>query len=255
MRSLAGELDEQQDRELRDWGYLEFDMPTTADKLNALMRLDQRLLRPDLVQILDTTDVNFYSAIDSPGLDELIARFSGQPLVPYSNLSWGEYAPRPQTHFDDQTLSAFNADTVRLGPGIEPGALHASWSTVDTEEGPRRALSLSWGGPGGVHVLMPEDGALPGVGIERFEFADGTVWSMEQMASLVPQAPQPVVAALSEWPALAPGNDPWQASFEAQFNNLIHAMAAFAPPPMASFTPTGDSLAGAVAPVLAANPY
>ncbi|WP_322469538.1 hypothetical protein SOM08_19375 [Hydrogenophaga sp. SNF1] len=180
-------------------------------------------------------------------------------------------------------MRSLDADTVRLGPGIDPGALQASWSTVDTEEGPCRALTLSWGGPGGVHVLMPEDGAIPGAGIECFEFADGTVWSMEQMVALVSSAPEPVVAAVSEWPALASGNDRWrdiwalgdngasnplsqgvfsgaelspaQATFEAQFNNLIHAMAAFAPPPMASFTPSSDTQASAFVPVLAANPF
>ncbi|NCT97656.1 MAG: hypothetical protein GXD23_09825 [Comamonadaceae bacterium] len=88
---------------------------------------------------------------------------------------------------------------------------------------------------------------------------------------------------MSEWPALASGNDRWrdiwalgdngasnplsqgvfsgaelspaQATFEAQFNNLIHAMAAFAPPPMASFTPSSDTQASAFVPVLAANPF
>lgn len=284
LRSLAGKLDEEQELQLQDGSHFEFDMPATADKLNALMRLDQRPLR---------FDASSYSAIDSPDLDGLIARVSGRPLVSYSNPywssdaphppNWGSEAPRPPIHFDDQSLRSLDADTVRLGPGIDPGALQASWSTVDTEEGPCRALTLSWGGPGGVHVLMPEDGAIPGAGIECFEFADGTVWSMEQMVALVSSAPKPVVAAVSEWPALASGNDRWrdiwalgdngasnplsqgvfsgaelspaQATFEAQFNNLIHAMAAFAPPPMASFTPSSDTQASAFVPVLAANPF
>ncbi|WP_291025866.1 calcium-binding protein [Hydrogenophaga sp.] len=342
VRALAGTLDAQQEQDLRDRDWIDLTLPATADTLNALMRLEEFPLKPRqyLEWARDSTAVNPHTAVLSADLDQLLARVSAQPLVSYSDFHTDRHGPRPRIRFTDDVLSALSADTVRLSPGIDPAALQAHWSTLDTDEGPRRALSLSWGGPGGVHVLMPEDGAPPGVGIERFEFADGTVWTMEQMVSLVPLLqlrqqvlPMPEPVAIETGPAItayvgpnplaasaAPGLPdliPWDdepspdwpapvdtqerrwlqdlmyrqyerayarswdldtppspepvalqsdvsaalapstanAAFEAQFNSLIQAMSAFAPQPMASFSPSSESLTSAYAPVLAAPPF
>jgi Ca2+-binding RTX toxin-like protein len=294
IRALAGPLDEDQERALMAGDRLGLELPATAETLNALMRLDQRPVEPWIYYLYGEipTKGNASTAIASEDLDDLIARVSGTPRVPYSNAETNANGPRPRIHFDDKVLSTLNADTVRLGPGIDPSALQARWSTVDTDDGPRRVLSLSWGGPGGLHVLMPEEGALPGVGIERFEFADGTVWSMEQMLARVPDPvpllpdvqpiqwlqhlmdqqyqqatdPQwgwasPLAQPLAAWtadPAITPpamsAVSEQEAAITAQVHNLIQAMASFSPPPAASFTPSGAGQDGALAPTLVANP-
>jgi len=294
IRSLAGPLDENQERALMAGDRLGLELPATAETLNALMRLDQRPVEPWIYYLYGEipTKGNASTAIASEDLDELIARVSGTPWVPYSAAETNTYGPRPRIHFTDDILSTLNADTVRLGAGIDPSALQARWSTVDTDDGPRRALSLSWGGPGGVHVLMPEEDALPGVGIERFEFADGTVWSMKQMLARVPDPvpllpdvqpiqwlqhlmdqqyqqamdPQwgwasPLAQPLAAWAADPAGAPPavsavseQEATITAQVHNLIQAMASFSPPPAASFTPSGAGQDGALTPTLVANP-
>jgi Ca2+-binding RTX toxin-like protein len=267
LRALAGELNEEQEQALHGHATLTFNLPATADHLNALMRLEQHPLRSkDSLMWGDLPPFNAHTAVMSHDLDDLIARVSGQPLVPYSAILSDAYGPRPRMHFDQEVLSAVRGDTVRLGPGIDPAALQARWSTLDTDEGPRRALSLSWGGPGGVHVLMPEDGAPPGVGIERFEFADGTVWTMEQIAALVPQVPpmpEPVlvetgpattvhvgpqqlaVSAVTGAATLTPWIDPWQHLLAFGENGAINPLqlgASLTP----AFSPQEAALMGQV---------
>ena len=221
---LGGQLTENQEWALRYGSSLSFDLPATAGNLNALMRLDQRPLIPAHVRAAwsDSMEFNPHSAIHSLGLDALIARVSGRPALAYSILTWTDARPRPQLRFDDETLRALSADTLCLGPGVDPADLQARWATVDTADGSERALSLSWGGPGGVHVLMPED-AAPGVGIERIAFADGTAWSMD-------------------------------AFIASQTDLLIQAMASVPPSSAASFTPSfGATTADPFMPVIAVS--
>lgn len=168
---------------MRASGYL----PVTAAVLNTLMQLDALPVR---ITTDDDGWQSHYTAISSRGLDALIARMKGEPAFPYSTFgAHGEQRPRPAVVFDDATLGQLQADTVRFGLGVDPAGLQLQWTMLDTDEGERRALSISWGGPGGVHVLLTDDDALPGAGIEQFSFADGTRMSMGQMLALAPPWP------------------------------------------------------------------
>ncbi|MGE4237665.1 putative Ig domain-containing protein [Hydrogenophaga sp.] len=80
-------------------------------------------------------------------------------------------------------------DTVRFGSGVTPQALQMAWTVVDTDDGQQLALSISWGGAGGAHVVVPDSDAPQGVGVERFEFSNGTVWTLQQMLDIAPPRP------------------------------------------------------------------
>lgn len=204
-------------------GQLVVTLPVTAHALNTLMRLEQRLPWPQDVSGTPIASPGYYaSPIQSRELDQLFARWTGKPRVSDPLLDPAAPGSRPPITFDDQTLTALTADTLRFGPGVDPDAVQAQWSNVDTADGSERALSLSWGGPGGVHVLMPENPA-PGVGIERIEFADGTAWSMD-------------------------------AFIAHQTDLLIHAMARVPPSSAAAFTPSfGATSSDPFMPVIAVS--
>lgn len=64
--------------------------------------------------------------------------------------------------------------------------LQFGWELAELEEGTKDVLLLSWGGLGGIKVVMPDVGTDAGQGIEVFEFADGSTMSMQQMLELAP---------------------------------------------------------------------
>lgn len=104
-------------------------------------------------------------------------------------------------------------DTVRFGAGIRPEDIRVSWSVagvgglpVADESasgawwGSQRALLLSWSkegrGLGGVRVAYDAELAdAIGFGVERYEFADGTVMTQADMLALA--GPDPVKAGVS----------------------------------------------------------
>ncbi|WP_439588563.1 calcium-binding protein, partial [Hydrogenophaga sp.] len=161
-------------------GYL----PLTAASLNALMDIDSR--RPAAGQDNGAWGVTH---IRSDGLDALIAQVTGTPLISYTYSGDGPETKRPNVQFQDQQLVSPVVDTVRFEAGVQTSALQLGWTLVATDHGQKQALSVSWGGDGGVHVVVPDEDSPPGVGIERFEFSDGTVWSLQQMLDIAPARP------------------------------------------------------------------
>lgn len=137
----------------------------------------------------DENDASKGVFIISDGLDALIAQVTGAALKSYTYLGSGPEAMRPQVLFHDEQLVPSRTDTVRFGVGAQPSTLVLSWTVVDTDDGQKQALSIAWGSAGGVHVVLPDADSPPGVGIERFEFTDGTVLSMQQMLDLAPDRP------------------------------------------------------------------
>ncbi|MGC4395387.1 calcium-binding protein [Hydrogenophaga sp. T2] len=131
---------------------------------------------------------------------------------------------------------------------------------------------------------MPDGDAQPGVGIERFEFADGTVWSREEMLALaMTQENDRMGSGMdTNWirdlwdqqhreelarpwwgsamqgaapPPLEPSQiTPQQARFNAQVDQMVQAMAAFAPP-AAMVSTAAEQQAAWAAPVWAVAPF
>jgi len=161
-------------------GYL----PVSVDRLNALMDLDGRRPSPE-----ELGGAWGRVHIRSDGLDALIAQALGVPYVSYTYDGDGPDTPRPAVDFDEVDLVSPVIDTVRFGVDVTPQALQMAWTVVDTDDGQKQALAISWGSSGGVHVVMPDADSPPGVGVERFEFVDGTVWTMEQMLDVAPLRP------------------------------------------------------------------
>lgn len=160
-------------------GYL----PVTAANLNALLDIDRR--RP----LLNNDNRDYGVKLVSDGLDTLIAQVTGAPFIEYSDDGYGTEVRRPMVQFQDAQLISPVVDTVRLSAGVQVAALQVSWTVVATDDGQKQALAISWGGINGVHVVVPDADSPPGVGIERFEFSDGTVWSLQQMLDLAPPRP------------------------------------------------------------------
>lgn len=114
-------------------------------------------------------------------------------------------------HARTQGLS--RQDTVRFGAGIRPEDIRVSWSVAGvgglslTDEnafgtwwGSQRALLLSWGRPdgsqGGIRVAYDAElGDAVGFGVERYEFADGTVMTQADLLALA--GPDPAQAGAS----------------------------------------------------------
>ena len=85
---------------------------------------------------------------------------------------------------DGRLFEAFGGaqDVVRFLPGVSPDALQVQRATASLPDGSESdVLSISWGGAGGIRVAFDESATLKGVGIERFEFSDGTVMTFAQM--------------------------------------------------------------------------
>ena len=110
------------------------------------------------------------------------------------DLGWG---------FGDTNIDSQSTDTVAFSPGVDPGDLTVSWGKFYPAQIPNniridprylyRSLDLSWGSDRAVRVVIapPENAdiaaglaAYPGAsyGVEFFQFSDGTVLSIAQMA-------------------------------------------------------------------------
>jgi hypothetical protein len=170
------------------------DVVASVANLNALLAIDKA--RPAKEEVFWTTSwlTDTRSVLRSEGLDALIAQVSNSQFMSYdfeSNSPATEIA-RPQLVFSEEDLREFQrtvSDTVRFGVGIDLASLEFSWGITETSDGTKDVLNLSWGGVGGVRVVMPDGDAAPGVGIEQFEFSDGSTLSMDQMLALAPARP------------------------------------------------------------------
>lgn len=179
------------------WGYevLAGYMPVTAAKLNALMAINHKLHENDeqwnLTGPYPSSKDWGRPNLRSEGLDALIAQVSGESFYQYDLDGYGEANFRPAIDFQESDLVSPAVDTVRFGAGVVTTALVVTWTEVETDDGRKQALSISWGGTGGIHVVMPEDAGVQGVGVgvEQFEFSDGTVWSMQEMLNHAPARP------------------------------------------------------------------
>ncbi|MCX7707476.1 MAG: putative Ig domain-containing protein [Anaerolineae bacterium] len=168
------------------------DVAVTAANLNALLAIDRA--RPDRGKsVPGSWDSESRSILWSDGLDSLIASATNSPLVTYGfDYSTGVEVLRPAITFTDGLPRAFSStcsDTVRFGVGVSLADLQLTWGVVELDDATQQVLNISWGGPGGVRVVVPELGAPVGIGIEQFEFADGTRLSMDQMMALAPARP------------------------------------------------------------------
>ena len=158
----------------------------TAANLNALLAVDRARPARDLTEY---GYVDARSALLSDDLDALIAAAMGRSVTSYAYSGYGDALLRPQLTFTDTNVSAgfeLVSDTVRFGAGILRASLSLSWGTVDQAGVEKDALLVSWGGAGGVKVVMPDEGAALGAGIELFEFADGSQLTMAEMLALAP---------------------------------------------------------------------
>jgi len=179
------------------WGYevLAGYIPVTAATLNGLMSINHKLHEND--RQWSGSDGSLYSgyggrpSLLSEGLDALISQVTGEPFHVYDLDEDGATVFRPAIEFQDSDLVSPAVDTVRFGAGVVATALAVAWSEVDTDDGRKQTLSISWGGTGGIHVVMPDGagGQGVGVGVEQFEFSDGTVWSMQEMLNHAPARP------------------------------------------------------------------
>lgn len=109
-------------------------------------------------------------------------------LVNATDSGWDTVHDRAALADEADPLSPV-LDTVRFGGGVTPQALQLAWTMVSTDDGQKQALAISWGGAGGVRVVVPPIGVSPGMGIERFEFADASVWTLQQMLDIAPPRP------------------------------------------------------------------
>ena len=170
------------------------DVVASVENLNALLAIDKA--RPIKEEGFWTTSwlAEPRSVLRSEGLDALIAQVSKSQFMSYDfegNAPATEIA-RPQLVFSEEDLREFQrtvSDTVHFGVGIDLASLEFSWGTTETNDGTKDVLNLSWGGVGGVRVVIPDGDAAPGVGIEQFKFADGSTLSMDQMLALAPVRP------------------------------------------------------------------
>lgn len=124
-------------------------------------------------------------AFSAPGLENLVTRSSGKLCVigasPDIDLNT-DYV------FSEAGLAGLVQDTVRFEAGIDRSKLALAWGTTETISGTVEVLMISWGEPGGVKIPVGDTMSSigNGQGIEKFEFSDGTVMSLEQMLALAP---------------------------------------------------------------------
>ena len=108
--------------------------------------------------------------------------------------------PRGPALPDPSTLPP---DTVRFLAGITPASLRLSWGAVNVGT-PHQTLDISWGSDSGIRVVTPGAADAAGVGIELFEFADGTRMTFAQLVALAPPRPSALATApVLEAPLLA----------------------------------------------------
>jgi hypothetical protein len=80
-------------------------------------------------------------------------------------------------------------DTVAFQDGVTAGQLQFGWSR-SAEAGGQWVLDISWGGDGGIRVVVPPaDLRAMGEGIETFTFTDGTSLTMDELLALAPAQP------------------------------------------------------------------
>ncbi|WP_238587775.1 putative Ig domain-containing protein [Caenimonas sp. SL110] len=130
---------------------------------------------------------------------KVIDEVSAALLIPGVDSTWLRVNPGDR----------YSTDTLRFGPGIEltslgiqqgsyvsPHAAHYADDWVyDTQT--FSTLDISWGAGNRVRVLLAQGGSNPsadypendGPGIEFFEFADGTVLTIQGMLALIGQSP------------------------------------------------------------------
>ena len=81
------------------------------------------------------------------------------------------------------------ADVVELPPGIEIDDIRLSWGTVDDGNGTIRAtLDMAWNGAERPRIVMPRADDPIGWGIERAQFADGSL-GLGDLVALAPPMP------------------------------------------------------------------
>jgi Ca2+-binding RTX toxin-like protein len=169
----------------------------TAENINALLQIDRD--RP----LFDRTvygQVFSRSSISSTGLDRLIATIPGPAYqrdgggtsfgnAPPSDWPTGPLSPAITVTAEHLASSlAAVSDTIRFSSGIDAASLQIGWSVTESPDGTQDVMLISWGGQGGIKVVMP-NADEPGVGIENFDFADGTHLTMAQMLALAPVRP------------------------------------------------------------------
>ncbi|MES2356088.1 MAG: hypothetical protein V4568_17125 [Pseudomonadota bacterium] len=87
--------------------------------------------------------------------------------------------------------AAVPTDVVQFDNGIQLSDLHFGWS-YPLAAGNRLALDISWSNGGGIHVVLPNANDPAGVGIEQFQFANGTTMTIAQMLTHAPQRPSQI---------------------------------------------------------------
>lgn len=162
----------------------------TPAKLNELLRIDraQRALNEVTRSGNGLEEGPAESALVSEGLDGLISKINGAPYWDYSQRSPEHDLLRPGVVFTDQNLKRHlptMSDTVCFGDGILSSSLKVNAGQAQVDGEMRNVLLISWGGTGGIKVVLPGDGPALGQGIEAFEFADGSRMTMAQMLALV----------------------------------------------------------------------
>lgn len=226
-------------------GYVE----ATASNLNALIALDHELVSHPGVDPYKGTEYSFgapHTGIYSWGLDQLISMVTGSP---FRNYGWQDYSlpnvfsQRPGAVFNEtDALKPFQnfSDTVRFGQGIQLSGLTLNWGTQEIDLETKDVLLISWGGTGGVKVVVPEGDDLQGVGVERFEFADGMQLSMSEMLTLAPTRPVQPSTTLARGTPIADV----QASEDTEFSFAL---------PTDAFVVTGNRSTHYTASVLGGN--
>ncbi|MDI1338221.1 calcium-binding protein [Polaromonas sp.] len=80
---------------------------------------------------------------------------------------------------------------VTFGPGLSLGDISLSWGVaVSPQDGATRVtLDLQWGPDQGVRVMIPRSDDVLGAALNRFEFADGSAVSLQNLIAMAPPAP------------------------------------------------------------------
>ncbi|MGH8710004.1 MAG: calcium-binding protein [Burkholderiales bacterium] len=115
-------------------------------------------------------------------IDDLIANYRQrfvfvEPLPPAPDVKATDYAAlQPFV-----ASGIIDADTVQFGEGLSPNDVTARFD-------PAGNLNLTWGPGQGIRVALAGDDDFIGTGVERFQFADGTVLSTADVVSRAMQA-------------------------------------------------------------------
>ncbi|MFZ3001422.1 MAG: putative Ig domain-containing protein [Undibacterium umbellatum] len=90
-----------------------------------------------------------------------------------------------QVDIDQNTLPK---DSVIFEAGIKLSDLTFSWGSFEADT-PHQTLNISWGVGKGVRIVLANEQDAAGFGVEMFEFADGSKFSLEQMMMHAPGRP------------------------------------------------------------------